>query len=47
MNLIFELTSVIVWVNNEECLEVGAMRPDYVDWDEPDDALGNVWHILR
>lgn len=21
------------------------MRPDYVDWDEPDDPDGNVWHI--
>jgi uncharacterized DUF497 family protein len=21
------------------------MRPDYVDWDEPDDIQGNVWHI--
>ncbi len=22
-----------------------AMRPDYVDWDEPDDPQGNVWHV--
>ncbi len=21
------------------------MRPDYVDWDPPDDPDGNVWHI--
>jgi uncharacterized DUF497 family protein len=21
------------------------MRPEYVDWDEPDDTDGNVWHI--
>jgi uncharacterized DUF497 family protein len=21
------------------------MRPDYVDWDPPDDADGNIWHI--
>ncbi len=21
------------------------MRPDYVDWDEPDDSQGNVRHI--
>jgi uncharacterized DUF497 family protein len=21
------------------------MRPDYVDWDEPDDPQGNAWHI--
>ena len=21
------------------------MRPDYVDWDEPDDPQGNVWHV--
>ena len=21
------------------------MRPEYVDWDEPDDPRGNLWHI--
>ncbi len=21
------------------------MRPDHVDWDEPDDSQGNVWQI--
>jgi hypothetical protein len=32
-------------VNDEEDGGVRTMRPEYVDWDEPDDPQGNTWHI--
>jgi hypothetical protein len=44
--LIPESIFVIVGVNNHGRQRDIKMRPDYVDWDEPDDPQGNVWHIM-